>query len=194
MLSGRNESCASCKMRIRGPIGIPIFWRRSSVRYGSSIIPIFSWSNSGAYFCCSNDFLNYFLPRVELWFVEQHYLVAEFLEKNPEQRWLVTEEAGQLFHATGIRERGNRSLPTGISIDPLTSRSFIANATAVRIATGHPQRMSSQLSNFTPYSFHFLSKNTLYSSATKNMLAHVTYLYHNMLGSHFRWQVSNTAG
>lgn len=45
-----NEICASCKMRKRGPSGMPIFCNRSSPKYGSSIIPTRCASNKSAYF------------------------------------------------------------------------------------------------------------------------------------------------
>lgn len=52
-MSLHNEICASCKMRKRGPNGMPIFCKRSSPKYGNSIIPTRSASKRFAYFCVS---------------------------------------------------------------------------------------------------------------------------------------------
>lgn len=50
VVSLHSDICASCRMRKRGPNGMPIFCKRSSPKYGSSIIPTRSASNRFAYF------------------------------------------------------------------------------------------------------------------------------------------------
>lgn len=54
VVSLQSEICASCKMRSLGPSGTPNFWRRSSLKYGNSIIPTPSASKSSAYFWKTN--------------------------------------------------------------------------------------------------------------------------------------------
>lgn len=55
VVSLHSEICASCKIRKRGPNGTPIFCKRSSPKYGNSIIPTRSASNKFAYFQISEQ-------------------------------------------------------------------------------------------------------------------------------------------
>lgn len=51
VVSLHSDIWASCRIRNRGPSGTPNFCRRSSPKYGSSIMPTRSASNKLAYFC-----------------------------------------------------------------------------------------------------------------------------------------------
>lgn len=50
VVSRHSDIWASCRIRSRGPSGMPIFCSLSSPRYGSSIIPTRSFSKMEAYF------------------------------------------------------------------------------------------------------------------------------------------------